>query len=683
MSYSIRIAAMAIAVLFALDVRAQDVQAADATAGTDTSERGVTSYTVDYFLALGAVSALDIIRQVPGFSFKNADDSRGYAGAGGNVLINGRRPSTKTTELRQLLQRIPASAIERIEVIRGGTPGIDMQGEPIVTNLVRKSGAFDTGAVDSVLKLHPTGDVGFIGRLERSRRSDALFLEGFLDLRHEINDNSAGEGPVTRWDAVSDTTERGNYLADNVTDRLSGLGTLEKETQRGLFRVNAALEVGRDDDVETITVADGAGLESSDVVKGDSEVNRLEIGTDYEGNLGNGNSFQLVALQTLGSTKEDKSRVTPDEDQLATLDEKSGETILRGLLRRRLSERLDLETGAEGAFNFLDSESTLTENGQTVDLPAANIDVEELRGEIFATLTMQPSARTSLEWGLRGETSKITVSGDAEAENRFTFVKPRFVAAYTSDRGIQLRFRTEREVGQLEFDDFAAGSELAENTVNAGNPDLKPERGWVYEAAYEQPIFGDSAFALTYRHYELEEVIDLVPVEGFAAPGNIGDGTRDELGVATSIPLDFIGPGLGRVQLSGTWRDSEVTDPVTGETRGISDEEGFEGEILYTRDFPAVNSTFGIRGELTAKETEYRIDQVIATRNEHYWRIWWDWRARPNVLFRAMIENATSRDRWLRRIRYDGPRSDGVIDSREYRSAVFDPVLVLRLRWSF
>lgn len=695
MSYSFRIAALAMAILFAPGAFAQDaapaqdatpapdLPPADAATGSETAENGVTTYPISFFLDLGALSAQEIVRLVPGFAFKNADDSRGYAGVGGNVLINGRRPSTKTTQLRQLLQRIPASAIDRVEVIRGGTPGIDMQGETVVVNLVRKSGAFDTGALDGVLKYHPTGDVSFIGRVERSRRSDDLFLEGFLDLRREINDDKAGRGPVTRLDAAGNITEVGRYIAENVTKRINGLGTLEKETSNGLLRVNLALVRNEDDDPETIKVRDLLGVQSEDVVDGVQTVSRVESGADYEARLNDRTSYQLVALQTLSRKESDKTRDTTDVAQRSTLDEKSGETILRGLIRRHIAEKFDLETGAEGAYNFLDSNSTLTENGQAIQLPAADIRVEELRSETFATLMMQASARASLEWGLRAETSTITVTGDAEAENRFSFLKPRFVAAYTSEHGVQLRFRTEREVGQLQFEDFAAGSELADNTVSAGNPNLVPERGWVYEAAYEQPLPGGSVMALTVRHYELEDVVDLVPVEGYAAPGNIGDGTRDEVGVSMSMPLDSIGPGLGRLQLSGTFRDSEVTDPFTGETREISGEGAFDGEILYTRDFPSIDGTLTVRGELTSKETAYRLDQVIATRNENFWRATWDWRAKPTLLVRIGVENFTSRDRWLHRVRYDGSRTDGVIDSRERRSAVYDPDFVIRARWTF
>jgi hypothetical protein len=74
--------------------------------------------------------------------------------------------------------------------------------------------------------------------------------------------------------------------------------------------------------------------------------------------------------------------------------------------------------------------------------------------------------------------------------------------------------RVEREVGQLSFDDFAASSDLGGGTINAGNPDLAPEREWVYEGAGEWSLFGRGGLSVTLAHSNVEEVQDLIPLEG-------------------------------------------------------------------------------------------------------------------------------------------------------------------------
>src|SRR5262249_36016806 len=47
-----------------------------------------------------------------------------------------------------ILNRIPASSVERIELIRGGAPGIDMQGRPVMANVIRKTDASTTIVAD-------------------------------------------------------------------------------------------------------------------------------------------------------------------------------------------------------------------------------------------------------------------------------------------------------------------------------------------------------------------------------------------------------------------------------------------------------------------------------------------------------------------------------------------------------
>ena len=656
-------------------------QEPSATGSSDAPEQtpGVVEYPAEYFADIGAVSALDMIRQLPGFSFVDADNSRGYAGAGGNVLINGRRPSTKTTRLQNILQRMPAAAVASVEVIRGGTPGYDTQGLPVVANIVRHTGVSTIGSLTGVGKLYADGGAGIVARAEQSRRSETSYIEGNIELRRELDDEESGEGAISRVDGSGDLIEQGSFVADNWTKRFQGNGAYERPGESSLFRANLALNHNRNDESEMTSVQDAFGADSTDSVQRDFTVSRLEVGADYDREISDSTSYQIVAVQTLSWKEDNSARTSGSNMQVAKEQAREGETILRGLVRKRFSPTLNFEMGAEGAFNFLDNESSLTDNGTPIILPAANVLVEEERGEIYGTLMMQRSSRTSVEVGLRGEASRLSVSGDTDAENNFSFLKPRIVASHSADGGAQYRLRVEREVGQLDFDDFAAGSELGNGTVNAGNPDLAPELAWVYEAAIERPVFGKSKVTATLRHYELSDVVDLVPVEGFAAPGNIGDGTRQEIELLLSLPLE----NLGRLQLSGLWRNSEVIDPVTGDKREISGEPGFEGGILYTLDVPSRNSTFGIRGELTSKETSYRLSQIITTRNESYWRVYWDWRAAQNLNYRFQVENPTSRDRWRNRIRYDGLRSDDIIESRERRSAVLDPMLVVRVQWTF
>ena len=90
-------------------------------------EGAVLVYPVSYFDGIELNTVRDMIIRVPGFVFIDTDTSkRGFGASSGNVLVDSVRPSSKTDTLGSVLDRIPRSRVDRIEIIRGSAPGIDM-----------------------------------------------------------------------------------------------------------------------------------------------------------------------------------------------------------------------------------------------------------------------------------------------------------------------------------------------------------------------------------------------------------------------------------------------------------------------------------------------------------------------------------------------------------------------------
>ena len=81
-----------------------------------TEQEGVISYTPADFAAARPNTALDMINRLPGFTFDGGDNVRGFAGAAGNVLIDGQRPTIKTDTLGDTLARITIDQVERIDL---------------------------------------------------------------------------------------------------------------------------------------------------------------------------------------------------------------------------------------------------------------------------------------------------------------------------------------------------------------------------------------------------------------------------------------------------------------------------------------------------------------------------------------------------------------------------------------
>ena len=78
------------------------------------------------------------MRQLPGFTLDEGADLRGFGATAGNVLIDGQRPSSKTS-ITDELGRIAAGSVLRVELIRASAAGdLDVRGYTELANVVLK-----------------------------------------------------------------------------------------------------------------------------------------------------------------------------------------------------------------------------------------------------------------------------------------------------------------------------------------------------------------------------------------------------------------------------------------------------------------------------------------------------------------------------------------------------------------
>ena len=331
--------------------------------------------------------------------------------------------------------------------------------------------------------------------------------------------------------------------------------------------------------------------------------NRSDIG---------GGELEILTMQR--DTRVDASDASraPDgsEESKATSD--AVETILRGVFQRQWSVA-SLDIGAEGTRNTLDSHVALIENGSTVSLPAADVGVAEDRLELFTTGTWHASPAFTVEAGLRYETSRLEQSGDSAVQKSLSYVKPRLLLNFDASPRDHLRFLTEREVGQLDFQDFASQASITSGTITAGNKDLEPGTLWLAELAWEHRV-GAGSIVLTARQEWLSNVVDRIAVvaEGrvFDAVGNIGDGRRRELQLDVDLPIaTALIPGI---TIRGTVlaRHSRVTDPLTANRRTISDDAPVEATVSLTQDLPQLRLRWGVNFAYRKLETQFKIDEV-------------------------------------------------------------------------
>src|SRR5690606_12674025 len=317
----------------------------------------------------------------------------------------------------------------------------------------------------------------------------------------------------------------------------------------------------------------------------------------------------------------------------------ASESILRGLLRFEKSAALTFEGGGEVAYNMLEVDQAYSVGGTPVPLPSASVKVEETRGELFGKGTWRVRSDLTLEGGLRLESSTISQSGDADQEKSFFFAKPRFLATWTPMANNQVRLRFEREVGQLDFGDFAASADLEDENVFGGNVDLEPEQRWISELIYERRFWGDGIVSVGLRHDEISDALDVIPLDhGLSAVGNIGDATLDQLNLTIAVPTDKLGVAGGMFRLRNTWNHTEVTDPTTGEVRPLSNVRASQAVISWEQDITSWKLQYGAAYiPLLTGQWSYDPDQTSGWRGHDYFEAWAEYKPTDTLAIRAQV----------------------------------------------
>lgn len=648
-------------------------------------DEAVLKFPATFFAEAQPATAYDMIQRLPGFTFAKGDaDVRGFAGSAGNVLLDGRRPATKQDDLETILKRIPASAVLRIELIRGGTDGIDMQGQPVLANVIRRAEAAVRGQAEVSMGQYGDGRVVPIGRANISRKSGSTLTEASIDAARTIDDEK-GRGPRTRRNADGSLREA---LVYDERDRVDS-GGFNLNHERDLFggRLRLTGSARREHEQAATDLATSFPAPADEKVLELETKDSAEAGINWERPLAHNLSLELLALQRL--TRDDATEHSDDGSITEDVASRShgGESIGRALLRWQPSKTIALEGGGEAAFNYLDSHASLATNGVPVTLPAANVRVAEHRAEGFATATWQASPALTIESGMRIETSRLVQSGDSNLSKSFVFTKPRLLVSWSPTTHSQLRLRAERVVGQLDFKDFVSSTSLTSSTITAGNQNLEPERKWLASLVWERRFAGAGAFVLTAQHEWISHTADRVGVFGpgfaFDAPGNIGNGQRSSLAANLSLPLDklWVPGGLIKAEVTYTW--SSVIDPTTGQRRAITDDKPIQGEVHFTQDRPIQHFRWGADLILGEVKREYRFNEVRRSRVDARTSLFVEYMPAPRWTLRLYAENLTSRHVERDRDIYAGARNILPLRYAEVRDLGTKPLVGLLVRRRF
>jgi hypothetical protein len=636
----------------------------------------VQVFTPDFFAAMHPADALDMVEKLPGFELVEVDeDVRGFTGSRGNVLFDGRAPSGKQESLEEMLRRIPAASVLRIELIRGGSKSAATGGYDLVANVIRRSLSATSGSVLSGLSA--ANEIGLKPdfRFELSHQSGPRRLDGALALATDIDDDS-GRGAIVERDASNTFLGREERDEREVERKLSA--DAEYKLPVGPHELIANFNVAREVTRERVRSEEG---DEVTITTGHDVLWSGEAGAQYRAELGENSEIEALAVQRLGRLKVRDA----EKDERFTEARRTSETIARAEYHRG-DDRFRLFGSIEGAINRLLSDNALSVGGMEVPISGSDVRVSERRAEAAAGATWQAARNFTVEPSLRAEVSNIRSTGDNPQNDSFLFWKPRLRLSW--DHGSR-RFQTtvEREAAQLDFGDYVASAELDRDDVTAGATALRPPTTWSFSTTFEQRFWSDGALLVTYRREWIDDVLDEVLVERggelFDAVGNIGKGKRRIVKAELTAPLDRFGIRGMQLKAALTFIKSRVIDPITGKRRIIAEDRPVEGDIHLTHDLPGGRWSWGADASLAHRERKFRFDEERLERKGTSFGAYVEFRPRPAWRIRLEAENIGSRRLVETRNEFDGTRADGIVDSIETRRLRTSPIVMFSVRRSF
>lgn len=650
--------------------------AAPAGAAQAPGADGRTVYEAAYFVPFAPSNALQIVQRVPGFTLELGNQEvRGFGQAAGNVVINGQRPSSKSDTLETVLARIPASRVARIEVGPGDLFGSEFAGKPQVVNVVTTAAGGLAGTVNGTLRRTYTG------RVEPDATVSALIRRG----QSSFNASAGYQAfPTTEegFDRVTflpsgdlkEYREKVNRISDR-TAFLSGAWEHNGGANR-TAHLNFRVSQNWFDLKQTNDVFPAGGTVRDDRLTQDYSRRDYELGGDVTRPLWGG-GLKLVGLATRRHRENVDTSLNRVEGEVTggfiqDLDNLQDERVLRLVWNRSDLGGWSVEAGAEGVLNRLDSDVNVYRidpgGGQTrIDLPVDQAVVKEYRGEAFVNAGTALSKALRLDLGLTYEASRLTVSGDAEAERSLRFLKPKATLDYRDESGWRAQLSIARTVAQLNFDDFISTAELTNDRVNGGNADLVPQRAWEMLATLEQPILGDGVVKVQAGYNRVSLVQDRIPTpEGFDAPGNLGSGRMLILKSTIDAPLARLGIKGGRLTVNSSLIDTSVRDPYTLRKRQFSGYNAFAADASFRQDLG--KWAYGATVYYNRPTYFFRLDEIDRPWGQQpYVTAFVEYRPSPKTTVTFSLDNATNASASRERTFFSPDRRTPFPDELEFR----------------
>ncbi|HVR90231.1 MAG TPA: TonB-dependent receptor plug domain-containing protein [Novosphingobium sp.] len=692
-----RIAAKVLVAVGALALTAGQVHAAQADAAaaegtTPPADSAAQVFTPDYFTRFAPRTALDMVQQVPGFQIRESEQLRGLGQATGNVLINGKRLSSKSDDIFTQLQRIPAGNVVRIEIADGASldlPGLSGQVANIIAKSDSTTGQFEWNPAVRIHAVEPfiaRGSVSVSGKTGAVDYSVTIANRGGL---------GAAVGPTYIYDAAGSLIELRNDTWNNRYQEpgISGRTTIDGPGD-SVINLNAQYKRFYEHYREKGFRDRVTGVDRGRTVSSNADGWNYELGGDVEFGMGPG-KLKLIGLnrrahepyvQTVITTPVDGS--APFGDRYSQVGE-VGERIVRGEYTFKTGKS-DWQLSGEAAFNSLDNAAALftldpAGNFVPVPFPDGTGGVRESRYEGLLSYGRPLSSKLTLQIVAGAESSRIAQTGPLGQTRSFFRPKGSLSLAWRPSATFDVSLKLRRRVLQLSFYDFLARVFLDNENANAGNNELVPQQDWSLEIEANKKLgrWGSTKLQLIGRL--VEDYVDIVPI-GLTGEsvGNIPHANAQAIDWTSTILLDPIGWKGAKVDVRLLLQHSSLRDPLTGERRQYSGFTDRLVELGLRHDIPGSDWAWGFDLFHQHNQPSFRLNEVGTQHEGPWWGgVFVENKDVGGLTVRLDVRNLTDARSYWERTVYAGRRNASPVAFYERRNRLIGPIFNLTVKGSF
>jgi hypothetical protein len=345
-----------------------------------------------------------------------------------------------------------------------------------------------------------------------------------------------------------------------------------------------------------------------------------ELSGDYEAPLGGG-KLKLVGYQRFerspfkGEFRRDFQGRQPIEADRYEQEIDEGETVIRGEYRWKAGKS-DWQVSLESAKNFLDSSLALSAldtqgNFNPVAFDGADARVQEKRGQLLVSYGRPLRPGLNMQLSVGGEYSQLGQSGGNGLTRSFWRPKGSASLAWKASPSLDVSFKLQRKVGQLNFGDFLASVDLQNSNDNAGNAKLVPPQSWLGEMEVNRSLGKLGSVKLKLTGELISDLVDQVSITATSeAPGNLPNARRASADLTATLLLDRLGLKGAKIDISGGIEKSAVRDQITGINRPISNAGDYSYDIDFRHDIPGGNWAYGATFEDERATPFYRLNYI-------------------------------------------------------------------------